>query len=83
MIHLRTDLPLLPNQEMDDWVEDIVENTHYRDIRTLHLKLTEAIESHDGDMTHATITKKCNKCDRTYPELTDTCECGNTNLEPF
>jgi hypothetical protein len=83
MNHLRTDLPLLPNQEMDDWVEDIVENTHYRDIGTLHLKLTEAIESHDGDMTHATITKKCNKCDRTYPELTDTCECGNTNLESF
>ena len=83
MNHLRTDLPLLQNQEMDDWVEDIVENTHYRDIGTLHLKLTEAIESHDGDMTHATITKKCNKCDRTYPELTDTCECGNTNLESF
>jgi len=54
MTHLRTDLPLLPNQEMDDWVEDIVENTHYRDIRSLHLKLKEAIESHDGGLTHAT-----------------------------
>jgi hypothetical protein len=83
MTHLRTDLPLLPDQEMDDWVEDIVENTHYRDIRSLHLKLKEALESQDGDMTHATITKKCNKCDRTYPEHTDTGECGNTNLEPF
>jgi len=83
MIHLRTDLPLLPNQEMDDWVEDIVENTHYCDIRSLHLKLKEAIESHDGDMTDATITKKCNKCDRTYPEHTDMYECGNTNPESF
>jgi len=34
-------------------------------------------------MTHATITKKCNKFDRTYPEHTDMGQCGNTNLEPF
>ena len=47
MTHLRTDLPLLPDKEMDGWVEDIVENTHYRDIKTLRLKLDEAIESHD------------------------------------
>jgi hypothetical protein len=57
MTHLRTDLPLLPDQEMDDWVEDIVENTHYRDIRTLHLKLEEAIESHDGNLTNDTSSK--------------------------
>jgi hypothetical protein len=52
MTHLRTDLPLLPDQEMDDWVQNIVKNTHYRDIRTLHLKLEEAIESHDGNLTN-------------------------------
>jgi hypothetical protein len=51
MTHIRTDLQLLPDQEMDDWVEDIVENTHYRDVRTLILKLKEAIESHDADLT--------------------------------
>ena len=47
MTHIRTDLPLLPDKEMDDWVEDIVENTHYRDVKTLRFKLDEAIESHD------------------------------------
>ncbi|HEY9398397.1 MAG TPA: hypothetical protein VIP29_00720 [Nitrososphaeraceae archaeon] len=52
MTHIRTDLTLLSDQEMDDWVEDIVENTHYRDVRTLILKLKEAIESHDGDLTN-------------------------------
>jgi hypothetical protein len=51
MTHIRTDLQLLPDQEMDDWVEDIVENTHYRDVRILILKLKEAIESHDADLT--------------------------------
>jgi hypothetical protein len=50
MTHLRTDLPLISDQEMDDWVHDIVENTHYRDVRTLRLKLDEAIDSHDRDL---------------------------------
>jgi fumarate hydratase class II len=43
MTHLRIALPLLPDQEMDGWVEDILENTHYRDIKALHQKLGEAI----------------------------------------
>ena len=47
MTHLRTDLPLLSDHDMDDWVDDIVENTYYRDISTLRLKLEEAIESND------------------------------------
>jgi hypothetical protein len=51
MTHLRTDLPLKPDQEMDNWVQNIVENTHYRDIRSLRLKLDEAIESHHADLT--------------------------------
>jgi len=38
---------------MDNWVKDIVENTHYRDIRELILKLKEAVESHNGDLTNA------------------------------
>jgi hypothetical protein len=53
MTHLRTDLPLLPDRKMDDWVRDIVENAHYGDIRMLHLKLKEAIESHHGNLTNA------------------------------
>jgi hypothetical protein len=50
MTHLRTDLPLVSDQEMDDWVQDIVENTHYRDVKTLRFKLDQAIESHDRDL---------------------------------
>jgi hypothetical protein len=50
MTHLRTDLPLISDQEMDDWVQDIVENTHYRDLKTLRLKIDEAIESHNKDL---------------------------------
>jgi hypothetical protein len=51
MTHLRTDLPLIPDQEMDDWVQDIVENTHYRDVKTLRLKLDEAIGSHERELS--------------------------------
>lgn len=47
MTHLRTDLSLLSDKEMEEWVEDIVENTHYKDVKTLHFKLDEAIESHE------------------------------------
>lgn len=50
MTHLRTDLPLISDREMEEWVEDIVENTHYRDIETLRIKLDEAIESHNTEV---------------------------------
>jgi hypothetical protein len=47
MTRLRIDVPLLSDEEMEDWVKDIIENKHYRDIKSLRLKLDEAIESHD------------------------------------
>jgi len=50
MTRLRTDLPLIPDQEMKDWVQDIVENTHYRDVETLRLKLNQAIQSHNREL---------------------------------
>ena len=49
MTRIRTDLPLIPDKEMEEWAQDIVENTHYRDLKTLRMKLDEAIESHDND----------------------------------
>ncbi len=51
MTRLRTDLPLIEDKEMEDWAKDIIENTHYRDVKTLRLKLDEAIESHERDLT--------------------------------
>lgn len=50
MTHIRTDLPLINDQEMEEWVKDIVENTHYRDLKTLRLKLDEAIESYNSNL---------------------------------
>ena len=35
---------------MEEWIEDIVENTHYRDVETLRFKLDEAIESHNREV---------------------------------
>ena len=49
MTRIRTDLPLIPDKEMEEWAQDIVENTHYRDLKTLRMKLDQAIESHDND----------------------------------
>jgi hypothetical protein len=49
MTRVRTDLPLIPDKEMEEWAQDIVENTHYRDLKTLHMKLDQAIESFDND----------------------------------
>ena len=81
MIHLRTDLPIVPDQEMDGWVQDIVENTHYHDLQILRQRLDEAIQSNDNEMTNLSVTKKCTKRDKESPEFIDTCKCGNTNLE--
>lgn len=50
MTHLRTDLPTIPETEIDEWVEDIVENTNYKDVKTLRLKLDRAIESHESGL---------------------------------
>jgi len=52
MTHLRTDFPLMSDQEMDDWVDDIVENTHYQDVKTLNFRLEEASESHERGLPH-------------------------------
>jgi hypothetical protein len=49
MTRIRTDLPLIPDKEMEEWAQDIVENTHYRDLKTLRMKLDQAIESFDND----------------------------------
>ena len=50
MTRIRTDLPLIPDKEMEEWAQDIVENTHYRDLKTLRMKLDQAIESHDRNL---------------------------------
>ena len=50
MTRVRTDLPLISDKEMEEWAQDIVENTHYRDLKTLRMKLDQAIESHDNDL---------------------------------
>jgi len=50
MAHIRTDLPLISDKEMEEWAQDIVENTHYRDLKTLRMKLDEAIESFDRNL---------------------------------
>ena len=49
MTRIRTDLPLISDKEMEEWAQDIVENTHYRDLKTLRMMLDQAIESHDSE----------------------------------
>lgn len=48
MTHLRTDLPLIPDEEMDEWVKDI-----WRTRITLRQKLDEAFHFHDTGVTPA------------------------------
>lgn len=57
MTRIRTDLPLLSNKEMEEWAQDIIENTHYRDLRTLRMIIDQAVEIHDnGRDVQANIT---------------------------
>jgi hypothetical protein len=55
MTRIRTDLPLISDKDMEEWARDIVENTHYRDLKTLRMKLDQAIESNDNDRDHSRI----------------------------
>ena len=50
MTRLRTDVPLLSDQEMEEGAQDIGENTHYKDGKTLNLKLYKAMESHERSL---------------------------------
>ena len=50
MTRIGTDLPSTSDKEMEEWAQDIVENTDYRDLKTLRMKLDEAIESHDRSL---------------------------------
>lgn len=37
---------------MEKSLENIIENTHYKDVKTLQFKLDEAIESHERGLNH-------------------------------
>ena len=57
MTRIRTDLPLLSKKEMEEWAQDIIENTHYRDLRTLRMIIDQAVEFHDNGIdVQANIT---------------------------
>jgi hypothetical protein len=47
MTQLRADLPLMSDEEMDMWVNEIVKYTHHDDIKNLHKKLDRAIRFHN------------------------------------
>jgi len=80
---LRFDLPLMSEDELNNWITDMLKFTHYSDLRTLKDILIKVINEHDIEVLHNTFYKICDKCDITYPEQESFCKCGNDKLRMF
>lgn len=80
---LRTDIPVMKEDEINSWVEEILGNTHAIDVKVLHNKLTEAIEEDHNALIFSRTWHMCDKCEITYPEHITWCKCGNDKLRSF
>jgi hypothetical protein len=80
---LRFDLPLMSDDELTNWITDLMKFTHYTDLRTLRDTLTKVIDEYDREQLHNTYWKMCDRCELTYPEQESFCKCGNDNLRLF
>lgn len=81
---LRTDIGVMDDKDIANWIEDILKNTHYLDVKLLSNALNEAVENHELAITFEKVTKMCDKCEITFPEHITICDkCGNDRLRSF
>ena len=73
MTNLRTDVELMGEKEVNEWVDSILKNTHRVDIQILKERLDNEFESERLELIHSRINKMCDVCDTVYPENYDMC----------
>ena len=74
----------MSDDQLNDWIEITVKNTHYSDLRYFRDFLDREISEYDSKILHNTFFKMCDQCELTYPEQTNECShCHGHRLRAF
>lgn len=67
----------MPENEIKDWIDNIVENTNIIDVQIAYQYIRSMFEDDKLEMIHNRINKMCDRCDVVYPEHYAICiKCG-------
>ena len=82
---LRTDVDIMPENELKAWIDNIVSNVHIADVRTINDVLTRELKIDKLVRLAKRDFKACDRCFSTYPKNTNYCLfCpGNRKLRTF
>lgn len=73
-IKANTKNDLMSDNDIQNWFEEIVKNTHIMDVKELYKKMDQFLEDYKYDeLIFPKINKMCDRCQRTYPEHYDIC----------
>ena len=70
---IKDSVPLMPQKELEAWLESILDNTHYRDILYIRNVLNDELDNYHVNLAFAKRDKFCDKCEITYPFHTTEC----------
>lgn len=84
MSRLRSDIDIMPDNELESWINNILSGTHIADIKTLNNILTNELKIYSIEKLAKKDFKVCDKCGSTYPIHTNICSyCSNHKLRVF
>jgi hypothetical protein len=85
MSRIRTDVEIMPQNELEAWIDNILSNVHIADVRTINETLTRELEIDKLVRLAKRDFKACDRCFSTYPKNTNYClYCpGNRKLRIF
>lgn len=73
MSRLRTDVDIMPESELEAWIDNILSNVHIQDVRTINDTLTRELEIDKLVKLAKRDFKACDRCYSTYPMNTNYC----------
>ena len=84
MSRLRTDVDIMPENELNAWIDNILSNVHL-DFKTINDVLTRELKIDKLQRLAKRDFKACDRCFSTYPKNTDYCLfCpGNRKIRTF
>ena len=78
MSRLRTDVGIMPTNELEAWIDNILSNVHVADVRTINDVLTRELKLNELQRLVNRDFKTCDRCFSTYPKDTNYClYCSN------
>jgi ribosomal protein L40E len=85
MSRIRTDVDIMPQNELDAWTDNILSGVHREDIITINDILTRELKIDKLERLAKRDFKACDRCYSTYPNNIVRCQfCpGNRKLRTF